>query len=71
MIELEITKRPIRDYSNPERNRRVVGRYISLTGGKTVEKGHKLVPYLSESEQLHIGDGGKIIIDLRGNKRRI
>ena len=70
MIELATSRGVIRDYSNPNRNREVVKRYIRITGGKTVGEGHKLVPYFSESEQLHIREGGKIIIDLRGNKLR-
>jgi hypothetical protein len=68
---IEAIRKPVgRDYSNQDRNDRVIERLSRLTiSGAIIDNHtHRLYPYLHSNEQKRINEGGNVIVDYRGKR---
>ena len=70
MTEATIARRATRDYSNVNHNNAVILRLCNLRRSGVIigSTTHRLYPYLNSHEQERIAAGGRVTIDLRGQR---
>jgi hypothetical protein len=68
MVEAARARRIDRDYSNLDRNARVVKRWVHMHGSGTAidSANHPLFPYLIPVKQQNVSSGRKVLVDTRG-----